>query len=406
MLEFSLNNRDLQKALSKTAGILSKNTKNEIYSLVKITIGSVQETLSMTLEVLGSSIYLKTTIPCNTSSSQNQNETTVFLLKPELLQEILPLVKDEVINFSLDLEIGTLTFKSSKTKQVLKTHNHLLSEFTAPVFSKGNDDQNNLEVDFNILAKDFQKALKISQVSVGLPKYITDPKFLNICFNLSTENILTVVSTDKYRLSVLNIPVSMTKDNPLTRVYLFQPKSLQTIASYIGDDQNSTLRFRLCNDYAWIDVANNLVAVQYSGHEYPDAKKIIPQSFSYMYNISTQELKDALKQALVIAKKIEKNKAINLTIDGLANRLQISSKSPDGSTVETELAISDYSSGEDVKESDKDDIWQQGFNIDYLLDFIAQIDEPTLTMEHQGKKLVISPEGKKETIIYLASGLA
>ena len=382
MFNFSINNKDLLKLLSKSTNIISKNPKMEIYSLVRITLKDQE----LTLEATGASNYLSSFIPANF----DEGLTESFLIKPDLLLELLPLIKDEVIYFNLDNEAGTLNLKSNKTKQVIRTYNHFAKDYIIP---EQNADE--VEVEFHILTKDLNKALKIANTSVGKPKAISDTKFTNICFSFPNENKLTVVSTDKFRISKLNVDINHSKEFSESRLYLISPKSLALVTSLI-ENQESVV-FTLQSHYAWVTIGGTKIAIQYGGHEYPDVNRIIPQSFSYIYTVSTEELKDALKQIAVIARKIEKSKAVSITIDGVGHKMLLESKAPDGSSLETDLPIHNYNGPEEIS--------QQSFNLDYLLEFVNQVDDTTLQLEQQSGKVLISPEDKKDQILYLASGL-
>jgi DNA polymerase III sliding clamp (beta) subunit (PCNA family) len=354
----------------------------EIYSLVKITL----KDQSLILEATGTSTYLSSLIAAN--FDEGQSETV--LVKPDLLIELLPLIKDEIIYFSIDNEAGTLNLKSSKTKQSIRTYNHFLKDYITPV-----DKKDEIEVDFHILTKDLNKAIKISNTSVAKPKAISDVKFTNICFSFPLENKLTIVSTDKFRISKVNVDINHAKEITESRLYLLSPKSLALISGLA--ENNESINFVFQTQYAWVNIGNTKLAIQYGGHEYPDVNRIIPQSFSFIYSVDTHELQDALKQIAVIARKIEKSKAVALTIDGVSHKMLLEAKAPDGSSLETDLAITNYNGPEEIH--------QQSFNLDYLLEFINQVDEPKLLMEQQTGKVLISPEDKKDQVLYLASGL-
>ena len=381
MFTFSVNTKDFLRVLNASANITSKNPKMEIYSLVRLFLSDN----TLKLEATGSSNYLQTAIPAN---FEGPGES--ILIKAELLIELLPLIKDEIVYFTCDPDSATLNLKTNKTKQSIRTYNHFAKDFIVPTESP--DDT---EVQFHILTKDFQKALRIANTSVGKPKAISDTKFTNICFSFPLDNKLTLVSTDKFRISKLNIDINHSKEFSESRLYLLSPKSLALITSMIDNQESIMITFQ--TSYAWVDIASTKIAIQYGGHEYPDINRIIPQTFSYIYNLKTSELKDALKQIGVIARKIEKSKAVMITVDGIAHSMKLESKSPDGSSLETDLAITNYNGPEEV--------WQQSFNLDYLLEFINQIDDENLLMEQQTGKVLISPEDKKDQILYLASGL-
>lgn len=381
MFTFSVNTKDFLRVLNASANITSKNPKMEIYSLVRLFLSDN----TLKLEATGSSNYLQTAIPAN---FEGPGES--ILIKAELLIELLPLIKDEIVYFTFDPDSATLNLKTNKTKQSIRTYNHFAKDFIVPTESP--DDT---EVQFHILTKDFQKALRIANTSVGKPKAISDTKFTNICFSFPLDNKLTLVSTDKFRISKLNIDINHSKEFSESRLYLLSPKSLALITSMIDNQESIMITFQ--TSYAWVDIASTKIAIQYGGHEYPDINRIIPQTFSYIYNLKTSELKDALKQIGVIARKIEKSKAVMITVDGIAHSMKLESKSPDGSSLETDLAITNYNGPEEV--------WQQSFNLDYLLEFINQIDDENLLMEQQTGKVLISPEDKKDQILYLASGL-
>jgi DNA polymerase III sliding clamp (beta) subunit (PCNA family) len=381
MFTFSVNTKDFLKILNKSANITSKNPKMEIYSLVRIELSNKE----LILEAVGSSNYMVTSIPANF-----EDKCDPFLIKADLLIELLPLIKDEIVYLSYDLENGTLELKTSKTKQTIRTYNHFAKDFITP--TKENDD---IEVEFHILTKDFQKSMRIVNTSVGKPKAISDTKFTNICFSFPLDKKLTLVSTDKFRISKLNVDINHSKEISEARLYLLSPKSLALINSLIENQESILISFHA--SYAWIDISSTKLAIQYGGHDYPDINRIIPQSFSYIYTVNTEELKDALKQIGVIARKIEKSKAVMISVDGVGHVMRLESKAPDGSSLETDLPIFNYNGPEEV--------WQQSFNIDYLLEFINQIDDEKLVLEQQSGKVLISPEDKKDQILYLASGL-
>jgi DNA polymerase III sliding clamp (beta) subunit (PCNA family) len=393
-VQFNTNTKDLLKALAKASTLLQKNSKNEVHSLLKVTI----KQSSLLLEALGSNIYLQATVASAVSDYQDDVR---FLFNPSLLQESLTLIKDEIVIFSLENETGVLNLKTSKTKQQFRLNNHLLSDFLVP------EDKTSasLELEFGILPQDFQKSLRITNVCVGLPKLISDPKFLSICFNFETEGILSMIATDKFRLAVANTTITTIKNQTSAdtgNIYLFNPKTLLAISSFIDDNIDEPIVFRLTTDFAWVQVNSNKIAVQYSGREYHNIKRIIPQSFGYMYQVNTQELKETLKQVMVIAKKIEKNKAITLEIDSVQNIASLSSKAPDGSEIHTSLPIHNYNAGEGAET----EVWVQRFNIDSLLDITNQIDDQMMQFEQQGNRVIISPLNRKDDLLYLASGLS
>ncbi|MGL4759380.1 MAG: hypothetical protein ACRCXZ_08645 [Patescibacteria group bacterium] len=381
MFTFSVNTKDFLKVLQSSSNITSKNPKMEIYSLIRMSLKDNK----LTLEATGSSNYLHTSIPANFDGDSES-----ILIKADLLIELLPLIKDEIIYLNFDKEAGTLTLKSNKTKQSIRTYNHFERDFITPI-----QNPEEIEVEFFVLTKDFQKALRIANTSVGKPKQISDTKFTNVCFSFPQDKKLTLTSTDKFRISKLNIDINHSKEIEEARMYLLSPKSLGLVTSLV-ENQESIL-FSLQQSYAWVTIGETKVALQYGGHEYPDINRIIPTSFSYIYSVDTDELKEALKQIGVIARKIEKSKAVMITIDGVGHKMKLESKAPDGSSLETDLPINNYSGSEEV--------WQQSFNLDYLLEFINQIDDKNLVLEQQTGKVLISPEDKKDQVLYLASGL-
>ena len=125
MTSITIKTKELHTILSRANAIINSNSQNEVHTLIKAVVFDNK----MMINCIGSSLFLESSISCEILENKDKLE---FLFKTDLILELLPLIKDEIITIEVDNELGNLTLKATKTKQTIRLYNHYDSEFIVP----------------------------------------------------------------------------------------------------------------------------------------------------------------------------------------------------------------------------------------------------------------------------------
>jgi DNA polymerase-3 subunit beta len=390
MIFLGLTQKDLTKILAVCNQVSPKRNEAEVFTYTKVLINKD----NVRFEAINSgSYYAASLIPQNLDLSQ---ESVEFLVKTDVLTSSVALISDEIVSFEVDLEKNNLFVQGPKSKHTLRINLDLLADFVAPM-----ENPQNLEVVVAAKSDEFCESVKSSFIAVGQAKNVYEPKFLNVCFTVNTsENKLYVVSTDRYRVSKtkLDAVFSDIKNDIFTepKNYLILPKGLQFLLSAIGTEQEVKLNFY--SDLFIVLFGNQKLVLHYGEGNYPDYDKIIPQSFTCSFILSSKDIQDGLKQVYLFARTNTINKSVSIKIDPSDKKLILTSTTDEGYASEANISLQNY---EGPAEN-----WSQSFNADYLLEFVSSVKTENILWEsNPGKPSVLSPENDRERQIYLVSGL-
>jgi DNA polymerase-3 subunit beta len=390
MTFFSLNQKDFLHKLNICNQISPKKSDIELFTFTKIEVADGE----LMMSCLNSNLYFKSSLKVQNLDAQ---ENIVFLIKTDLIASSVGLIVDENVGIEVNFEKNSLIVQGSKSKYTLRIDTQNLSDFNLP---KSNPE--NLVSSVRIISNDLMESLKTCQVSVGQPKNVYQPEFLNICFTLKpTENKLLIVSTDRYRITknvnVANfdkVSPELTEQEQLN--FLVNPRSLQLITSVADNKESTELNFE--KDFLWVNFEKSTVIMRYGEGKYPDYDKIIPQSFTCSFVVPCKDLLTSLKQVYLFARTNTINRSITLKVDPKSSKIVFSAQTQDGYSSESSVDIEGYEGVQDE--------WTQAFNADYLIDYISAINDTKILWEsNPGKPSVLSPENKKERQLYLVSGL-
>lgn len=388
---FSVPQKELAKILSNCNLISPKKSEVELFTYTKITLDAERITLS----AINPSLFYQTSLLLSEQTTEAQ-DTTTFLVKTDLIASAISLISDEVVGLEIALESHTLHVQGAKSKHVLRINTRLLEEFRLP-----EAEAETVETEVRLTLEDVVQANKIANTSVGNPKMVYEPQFLNICYTLSPNTRdLYVVSTDKYRLSkqklVANYEASA-EGIEFPKNYLLHPANLNLLQACAGE-KDEVLTFRFGQNYLWISLAQATLTMRYGAGNFPEYDKIIPQSFACSFVVETSEVLESLKQVYFAARTNLINKTVTLGVNPEKNELTLTAKTEEGHSSESTVSLEHY---EGVSEA-----WSQGFNADYLLNYITAIKSERILWEaNPGKPSVLSPENKKEAQMCLISGL-
>jgi DNA polymerase III sliding clamp (beta) subunit (PCNA family) len=386
----SLLQKDLQKVLNICNQISPKKSDIEIFTFTKVSIENNVAQFSS----INPNVFFKTDVKMgNSDTLENRIE---FLIKTDIFASSVALIHDEMVGLDIDLDKTTMYVQGAKSKHTLRINTQLLSDFLLP-----QENPEELEAQVSINAEELIDANKVAFTTVGQPKNVYQPEFLSICYSLKkSHNQLVVVSCDKYRISKTHLKAEFTHasegfDGEITN-FLIQPKGLQLLASSLNGEENLELNFE--KNYLWVKFGDSTLTLRYGDGKFPDYEKIIPQSFTCTFLLNTKDLLDSLKQVYLMARTNVMNKSVVLTMDPGQKKVTFTAKTDDGYASESSLSVENYEGIEEV--------WNQSFNADYLMDYIGNVGTDTITFEaNPGKPLVMSPEHQKARQLCLVQGL-
>jgi DNA polymerase III sliding clamp (beta) subunit (PCNA family) len=385
-ISFSVYKKELATQISICNQISPKKSEVDLFTFTKVEIKDGYIHFS----VLSGNLYYTSKLKL-----AGAGEELSFLIKTEAFANIVSLMSDEEITFEADLNKLTLVVKGSKSKHQLRISKDSIDDFNIP-----RTDKDKVKVRFNIESNQLIDANKAAFISVGLPRNIYQPEFLNICYTVLPEaKKLYIVSTDRFRITknilevnYLFVAEDISKE-PATN-YLLPPKTLQIlVANAQGESQEIVFE----EEFAFFQFENATIISRYGEGKYADYEKIIPTSFGCSFNAKTEEFLIGLKQVLWCVRS-DLNRSISVSLNPNEKKLLLSSKSADGEQAEYEIVLEEY-------EGDQEN-WSQSFNAEYLIDYMTILKNETFVWEsNPGKPAIISPKDKKEKQFYLVSGL-
>ncbi|GAB4146455.1 MAG: DNA polymerase III subunit beta [Patescibacteria group bacterium] len=391
MTNVSVNYSDLQKYIGIASQISPKKHELEIITYTKIRAdksGLHLESTHLTYSVLAD-------IPALVSDIQDE---LVFLIKTDVLVDCISSFNSEIIDFLIDPETQQVTIKANLSKAKLRINTDLTKDWK----DLKNPDETEIIAQAQVLGSDLAKANRLSQIAVGQPKVVVQPEFLNVCYTLKPQdNVIAVVSSDRYRLSLTTITANYTEgltgENVVTEPanVLIQSK-IAVLLGRLADAQES-VKVTFTRFEAWFELGNIKIYSQYVDGKYPDYMKIVPQSFACSLQVNRGDLLQAIKQVFFLSRN-QFNKDITFQVKPSDKKIVITSKADALGESENEVNILEY-------EGDTTD-WQQAFNATYFLDYLTLAEDEVLVWDaNPGKPSVLSGKDNKAQGLYLVCGL-
>jgi DNA polymerase III subunit beta len=391
MSYFSFSQKELSRLLASCNIVSPKKSEIELFTYTKFEF----KDKVLELTAINSSIFYKTTIKPNTNETED-GEELVFLIKTDIITAATSLINDEFVGIEIDLNAQTLSIQGAKSKHNLRINRSLVDDFKLPDVT-----EEKFETEIRLTLDDVASANKIATTAVGNPKVIFEPQFLNICYTLAPKTKeMYIVATDKYRLSKQKLVANYEEhatDVEFPKNYLLHPHNLNLLTACAGgEDEVVTLKFG--QHYLWILLKDASLTMRYGTGNFPEYDKIIPQSFSCSFYVSTADLLESLRQIYFAARTNTINKTVTLQVFPAKKEIVFGAKTDDGNSSQSTISMDDY---DGVSEE-----WSQSFNADYLIDYISSIKTEKLLWEaNPGKPSVISPQNHKDTQMCLISGL-
>ena len=191
--------------------------------------------------------------------------------------------------------------------------------------------------------------------------------FLNGLFFEATSDKITVVATDGHRLSMSACDQKNSISDPVSCII---PRKciteIKRILATFKDNKENLIDFTVTNNEFMFKVGAYLIKSKLIEGNYPDYKKVFPDSLPHKLDVNKQDFKSALQRMSILSN--EQFKGVKLTLTK-AN-VTLSTNNP--SLEEGEDSISCVYSGENF------DI---GFNLTYLLEVIDVIPSENIVLQ-------------------------
>ena len=292
-------------------------------------------------------VEVSTSIPYETEGGIN---TTLPARK--FLDILKSLPGSDLVN----IEVGETkaTIKSGRSKFTLATIPG--SEF--PYKEEVN------EFKFSVLAADLDNLIG----QTGFSMATQDARhFLNGMFLEVSKNKLTVVATDGHRLSMSSAKTENPIDEPVSCIV---PRKciieIKRILTTFKDNKENLVEFMVTNREIVIKIDGFIVKSKLIEGNYPDYKKVFPESLPHKLTTDKQDLKAALQRMSILSN--EQFKGVKLSLN--KSDIKLSTNNP--SLEEGEDSIPCEYSGES---------FDVGFNLSYLLEVIDVISSNNIEIQ-------------------------
>jgi DNA polymerase-3 subunit beta len=191
--------------------------------------------------------------------------------------------------------------------------------------------------------------------------------FLNGMFLEVLKEKLTVVATDGHRLSMSSAQTENPTDEPVSCII---PRKciteIKRILTTFRDNKENLVEFTVTSREIVIKIGEFTVKSKLIEGNYPDYKKVFPESLPHKLTTDKQDLKSALQRMSILSN--EQFKGVKLSL----NKTDITLSTNNPSLEEGEDSIPCEYSGEN---------FDVGFNLSYLLEVIDVISSENIEIQ-------------------------
>ena len=329
-----------------------------------------------------------------------EGESVEFLIKTHTFLSTVKMLQDEFVVLVIDTNTTSLTVKGSKAKHKIRINIQDLDNFSL----LDNPNEKN-EADLKIKTIDLLTAIKGSLVAVGDIKTSYEVMFLDVCFDLKPkEKLLTIASTNRYRLIITNIEINDIIYSPdifndlENKKYTIRGSHLKYITYLLSTNLGTVTVINITENFVNLTCNNTTFTLKWTDNKYPDYPKVIPKSLACNFEIVKKDALEAFKQVCYFAKEDLINNKVTLTLKPAQKQVLLTSKNDKEEVTESIFDIYNYEGGTDE--------WSQNFNSNYLMDYVNICDAERIYWEvNPGAASLLSPKDKKDKQIYFTKGL-
>ncbi|MGI9291747.1 MAG: DNA polymerase III subunit beta [Gammaproteobacteria bacterium] len=250
-------------------------------------------------------------------------------------------------NVSLSLKADRLTVQSGRSKFVLST----LPAAEFPVVENIDADR-----ELTITQKDLRHLLDKTHFSMAQQ----DVRYYLNGLLLETGNgKLRTVATDGHRLALCDIPIEGA-DGAINQVIVPRKGVLELQRLLEGDE---TVQIAVGSNHIRIEVGDIRFTSKLIDGRFPDYDRVIPSNESHVLKGDREAIRHSLQRAAILSN--EKYRGVRLEFN--SGNIKVLANNPDQEEAEDEVEV-DYTG----------DSMEIGFNVNYLLDALAAVDNETV----------------------------
>jgi DNA polymerase-3 subunit beta len=210
-----------------------------------------------------------------------------------------------------------------------------------------------------------QKTLKSLINQVHFAMAVHDIRYyLNGILFVAEGKALSLVATDGHRLALAQATLDV--DSPKQEVIL--PRKTVLELQRLLKDDDTPLEIRFASNQAKFSFSGMEFVTKLVEGKFPDYNRVIPKNHKNHITLNRAALLSSLQRAAILTS--EKFKGVRLNVD--AGTLGIASSNAEQEEAKEELDI-DYA-GDSI---------EIGFNVSYLMDVLANMDQDTVTLSLQ-----------------------
>lgn len=334
----------LNKGLSLVSRVVS--TKNQLPVLGNVLISAEKEGLFLSTTNLETAIITRVN-----ASIETEGKTTVPFKQ---LYETTSLIREEKVELSL--EENNFKIKGTKTKSTLSTTP--TAEF--PPINKSSKTPT-LIID----KKSFSEA--VGQVVIATSQDESRPLLGGVRFE-KTEKGIEIAATDGYRLSVKELTA---EKNDMKKNLIFPVKTLIEVVRIASEAEEKVIKVVIDeekNQANFIFEEAEIISRLLEG-EFPNFKKIIPNSYTTKVIFDKEELLNSVKLASVFAR--ESSNIVKIKTDD--KKAQLSANAPQVGENSASLEIE--KEGEEI---------EVAFNYRFLSEYLNIVQGERVVFETNG----------------------
>lgn len=281
------------------------------------------------------------------------------------LNDLVSLLSSEKVELDVNVRTQTMRVQSGKTDANIKGID--AQEFPIiPTFSTGN---NAAFVEPSVLKK------MIAQVAFAAATDESRPTLTGVLTKFEGDKI-TMAATDGFRLSVrhgaLKEPVAEAK------TILIPARAIQEVSRVMGDQtQPIAISITPSHGQVLFHMDHVDVVAQLIDQKFPDYEHIIPKKSDTKAVINTADLLKACRQSSIFAR--DSMDTVRLSInpgeDVDPGKITVTARADETGDNQSELEASVAGNAVDI-----------GFNVKYMIDALAAVDTPQITLETTAPK--------------------
>lgn len=337
-MKFTIQQDDLQKALSVVANVVSGKTTMPILTCVLLEVEDGKLTVSAT----NLDISVKTTVDAVSAKEDGR----IAVPSHKFVSFVRSLPSGEVTITEKGGRVGVVSGKSTLSESGMKAD-------LFPAMPELGDDEG-YEVDAATLVR------MIKSTNYAVSRDETRPALMGILWEIKPTS-LAMIATDAHRLARMECKLDWSVDDVRNVIadtqgllqFVRLAEGAEKVRMYIGERQ---LSFRIG--------ATVLHTVQREG-PFPDYTAVIPKSNNLQLTVDRDALATAVRRVSITADRITSQ--IRLGVE--AGRLELTATGTDGSRAEDELPAGYDGEAMEI-----------GFNYNYLLDVLKNIGSETIHM--------------------------